>query len=140
MADAELTALVERFWSAFLRTETEGAAAVADLVTPDVAFRGSLGIAVHGPDGIADYCHQALGVFKGFHVAVEEVLSAGDRAAARLAFTGVHQAPLFGIAPTGKELHYGGTAWMTLEGERFKDIRVMGDAAEWLLFFRGLQR
>jgi predicted ester cyclase len=140
MNQQKTTELVERFWRAFLDTGPAGAAAIADLVTPDVQFRGSLGIAVRGAEGIADYCLQIRKVFQGFTVELREVISSGNRVAARLAFSGTHREELFGIAPTGKHLRFSGTAWMTLEGDRFSEIRVTGDAAQWLIFFHGLER
>lgn len=138
--DRGIGARVEAFWSAFLRTDAEGPAAFEGLVTPDVVFRGSLGIEVRGAAGIADYCRQARSVFRDFRVAVGEVIGQGDVAAARLTFTGQHQRELFGVPPTGRRMEYDGMAWMRLEGDRFADLWVMGDAAEWMGTFRELQR
>jgi len=137
MTQEETGRLVERFWSAYLDAGVVGGAAIADLVTPDVRFRGSLGIATQGADGIADYCAETRRVFQGFRVEVREVLGDSDRVAARLAFSGTHRGELFGIAPTGRYVRFSGTAWMTLADGRVADVRVMGDAAQWLLFFQG---
>lgn len=131
--------LVRRFWEAFLEIGADGQGGLAALVTPDVHFRGSLGIAVRGGEGIADYRRRAGRVFGDFHVAVGEVIAEGDRGAARLMFSGTHRGELFGIAPTGERVEYPGMAWMRLEGGRFADIWVMGDAAEWMARLHGLR-
>jgi len=113
----EITQRVERFWRAFMDSDAQGPAALAGLVTPDVKFRGTLGIA-----------------------AVGEVVGQGDVAAARLTFSGQHQAELFGVPPTGRRMEYDGMAWMRMEGDRFAEFWVMGDAAEWMSTFRELQQ
>jgi len=136
----EITQRVERFWRAFMDSDAQGPAALAGLVTPDVKFRGTLGIAVEGAEGIVSYCRQARSVFKDFHVAVGEVVGQGDVAAARLTFSGQHQAELFGVPPTGRRMEYDGMAWMRMEGDRFAEFWVMGDAAEWMSTFRELQQ
>lgn len=140
MSDPGMRWRVEGFWRDFLAVGTAGGAeALAARVTPEVRFRGSLGIEAQGVDGIAAYCAQARRVFRDFHVAVGEVIGQGDLAAARLVFTGVHQDVLFDIPPSGKPVEYDGVAWMRLEGERFADIWVMGDAAEWMTRLRALK-
>jgi len=131
---------VETFWRAFLETDTHGPTAIAGLVTPGVTFRGTLGIAVVGAEGITGYCRQARSVFKDFDIAVGEVIAQGDHVAARLTFSGVHQKELFGVPPSGRRMEYDGMAWMRLTGDRFADLWVMGDAAEWMTRFRALQQ
>jgi predicted ester cyclase len=139
MNEPDVRRLVEAFWRAFLETDAHGPAASADLVTPGVTFRGTLGIAVEGAEGITAYCRQARGVFRDFDIAVGEVIAQGGLIAARLTFSGVHQKELFGVPPSGRRMEYDGMAWMRLEGGRFADLWVMGDAAEWMTRFRALQ-
>jgi predicted ester cyclase len=140
MTDPAIGRLVQGFWRAFLDTAAQGPSALDGWVTPDVTFRGTLGIAVVGAEGITDYCRQARAVFKDFQVDVGEVIAQGDRAAARLTFAGHHQAELFGVPPSGRRMEYDGMCWMRLEGNRFADVWVMGDAAEWMTRFRELQQ
>jgi predicted ester cyclase len=128
--------LAEPFWKAFLEVGLDQGEALSALVTPTVTFRGSFGITVQGVDGIAGYVHQAEQVFEGFNITVGEVTGDANLAAVRLVFSGRHQQPLLGIAPTGKQIEYDGMAWMRFEDDRFTDIWVMGDAAEWMGLFK----
>jgi predicted ester cyclase len=140
MSGTDAEARVRRFWRAFLASEAEGEGALEGIVTPGVRFRGSLGIAVTGAEGIVGYCRRARRVFQDFDVVVVEVAAEGTQAAARLRFTGVHREALFGIEASGRPIEYDGMAWMRHEGDRFSDIWVMGDAAEWMAWFNDLPR
>lgn len=140
MGAMDIAQQVETFWRAFLETDAKGPSAIAHLVTPDVTFRGTLGIAVTGAEGITAYCRQARSVFRDFDIAVGAVIAQGDLVAARLTFSGVHQKELFGVPPSGRRMEYDGMAWMRLEGDRFADLWVMGDAAEWMTRFRALRQ
>lgn len=57
-----------------------------------------------GPDGVKATFGAFLAAFSDFHVAVEDVVVAGDRVVGRYTYTGVHTGPFFGYAPTGRRV------------------------------------
>ncbi len=54
----------------------------------------------------------------------------GNRAAARLRFTGRHRDEFLGFPPTGRQVTWAGTAFFTCEDARITDLWVLGDLAE----------
>ncbi len=50
-----------------------------------------------------------------------------DRAAARMTFTGRHQADLFGVPATGGEITWVGAAFFATSDGRIRDLWVLGD-------------
>ena len=102
---------------------------VEDVVAPDLVFRGSLGVAVSGRDGLVRYMRQVQAAFPDFHNRVEALVAEGDVVAARLGYSGTHLGELFGIAPTRKPVHYAGAAFFRIAGGRVSEGWVLGDTA-----------
>src|SRR5215470_7503575 len=73
-----------------------------ELLTEDIVFRGSLGIAVEGLSAFLDYMRLVQTAFPDFHNTVEETVVEHDRVFARLTYRGTHRGELFGISPTGR--------------------------------------
>ncbi len=126
--------LMRRFWKAFLADN----GGLSDLVMPDCAFRGTLGLSVTGPSGMAEYATQVNDVFEGFSIRVGQMVSEGDTIMARLQFSGTHHAELFGVPPTGKLVSYPGVAIGQVNQGRFSEMWVTGDAASWMAAFQRL--
>lgn len=101
--------------------------AIAEICSRDVTFRGSLGTTVRGHAGVAQYMDQIRGAFPDFTNTVEEVISEGDKAFARLTYTGTHKGPILGFAPTGRRVTYAGAAVFTFKDDRIVDVWVLGD-------------
>ena len=57
--------------------------------------------------------------FPDLRMQVEDVVISGDRAAARIIFTGTHQAKMFGLEPTGRQVSVTMMAFL-----RFADGRI----------------
>ena len=106
---------------------TWDATAIAEICTPDVTFRGSLGTTVRGYAGVAAYMDQVRAAFPDFTNRVEEVISEGDKAFARLTYTGTHQGPILGFEPTGKFVTYAGAVVFTFRDDRISEVWVLGD-------------
>jgi steroid delta-isomerase-like uncharacterized protein len=90
-------------------------------------FRGSLGEEKAGHAGVAAYVdavHAALGDYR---CRIDELVVQGDKAFARMLFTGIHRGPFLGHPPTGKRVTWTGCALFTFEGERIADVWVLGD-------------
>jgi steroid delta-isomerase-like uncharacterized protein len=102
--------------------------ALADeLIAEGIAFRGSLGINVHGRERFKEYMRAVRRAFPDFHNHVEEMIAAADRVVARLTYKGAHQGELFGIAATGRQVTYSGVAFFKIAGACVTEGWVLGD-------------
>jgi predicted ester cyclase len=52
--------------------------------------------------------------FSGRRLAVEDLLTEGDKVVARMTFAGRHPGEFFGVAPTGREVGFAGTVWFRI--------------------------
>ena len=119
-------ALVHRFYAEVWNSWDEAAA--REILTEDIEFRGSIGLSKSGHAGFIDYMGVIRRAFPDFQNAVEEVIAEGDRAAARLTYTGTHRGPLLGVAATNRRISYAGVALFTFRVQRIAKIWVLGDA------------
>ncbi|HJS74499.1 MAG TPA: GNAT family N-acetyltransferase, partial [Vicinamibacteria bacterium] len=117
--------LVRRFygdiWNRYDRS------AKADLLTDDFRFRGSLGRDSVGLEAFAEYVesvHEALGEYR---CEIDELVCEGERAFARMTFSGIHRGPLLGHPPTGKRVAWAGAAFFHARGEKLESLWVLGD-------------
>ena len=101
--------------------------AFEEILTPDIAFRGSLGQVKRGYDGLAEYMNFIQTAFPDFTNRIEEVISEGDKAFVRLTYTGTHEGEIFGVAPTHKQVTYAGAAVFSFAGEKIREVWVLGD-------------
>ena len=77
---------------------------IDELVAPDSVIHGlgDAGKQIRGPAGFRSFYNHFRSAFSDLHVDVEDVLVDGDKAVARLSFTGRHTGDSLGIAPTDK--------------------------------------
>ena len=106
--------------------------AAADLISPDIEFRGSLGITVQGIDGFKGYVATVRSAFPDFHNHVEDLIAEGNKVVARLTYRGTHLGEIFGLAPTGRPMEYPGIAIFGIGDGKIYEGWVMGDA--WCLY------
>jgi steroid delta-isomerase-like uncharacterized protein len=122
--DRNLT-LINRFyremWNRFDKT------LIPELLTEDICFRGSLGQTKVGHAEFADYVDFVRNAFPDFSNEVEETISQGDKAFARLTYRGTHRGEVFGIPPTGRTIQYSGTAVFTFRENQIANVWVLGD-------------
>ncbi|MGA8114995.1 MAG: ester cyclase [Actinocatenispora sp.] len=111
----------ERLWNAW---DDDG---VADVLAPDITFRGSLGQRTNGRDGWRAYRDRVRLGAPDFHNEILDVVATADRAAARLRYTGTHLGPFLDIPATGRRFGYSGAAFFTAAGGLLTDIWVLGD-------------
>jgi predicted ester cyclase len=71
-----------------------------------------------------DFIQQA---FPDFSNEIEEIISEGDNAFAKITYRGTHRGEVFGIAPTGRLIQYAGGAVFKFRGDRIADLWVLGD-------------
>ena len=111
----------EELWNRFDKS------VIAELLTEDVRFRGSLGQEKHGHDGFAAYMDVIQRGFPDFTNHVEEVISEGDGAFARLTYRGTQRGAVLGLPATGRRVEYAGAAVFRFRGERIAEVWVLGD-------------
>jgi steroid delta-isomerase-like uncharacterized protein len=102
-------------------------AVVPEILAPDVTFRGSLGPVKVGHAEFIDYVNDVTGALGDYRCDIETLVTDGDRAAARMLFSGVHRANFLGVPATGRRVAWAGAAFFTFSGGLVSDLWVLGD-------------
>ena len=97
------------------------------LLSPQFTFRGSLGDLKRGHDGFAAYLDFVHATFEHFRCDIVDLVIESPRAFARMRFSGIHRAEVFGFAPTGKPVEWAGAALFTFSDATVVDLWVLGD-------------
>ncbi len=79
-----------------------------DILTPSFSFRGSLGVEKTGPEEFWDYVRYVVEPLGDYRCDIEVVVSGGQRALAKMWFSGIHRGELLGFQPTGKRVGWAG--------------------------------
>ena len=119
--------LVRRFYDE-LWNEVNLAVAT-EILDPEVTFQGSVGVGATGPAQVCDYVTMVTTALSGYRCDVEMLVEDGDRAAAKVLFSGIHVGDFLGYAPTGRKVEWRGAAFFTAGNGRLRDIWVLGDLA-----------
>jgi len=123
--EMEIRDLVRLFYD---RLWNEVDLAVADeLLHVDVTFRGSVGLGANGRREVCDYVRMITTALSGYRCDVESLIVEGDRAAAKVRFSGVHTGEFLGYPPTGRHVEWMGAAFFMATEDRLRDIWVLGD-------------
>ena len=124
MATPDLVqAFYERIWN------TGDLAAVPELLAPDFAFRGSLGVELNGQTQFVEYVRSIRAALSEYHCEIVECVTEGNRAFARMEFSGRHVGILRGRQPTGELVHWQGAALFRFDGRSIATLWVLGDLA-----------
>jgi predicted ester cyclase len=118
-------ALVHRFYGDLWNAWDD--VAVPEVLHPRLRFRGSLGQVTTGLDEWRSYRDGVRRSAPDFHNEVVDLVVAGERAAARLEWSGTHSGALLGIAPTGRRFRYHGAAFFSVTDGLVSDVWVVGD-------------
>jgi predicted ester cyclase len=122
---SNIAALVHRFYlDAWNRWDDS---VVEEILAPGFVFRGSLGDEVHGPDGWRSYRDKVRSAVPDFTNEIVDLITDGNRAAARLFFAGHHHGTLLGVGGTGRPIGYNGAAFFTSAVGRLTQAWVLGD-------------
>jgi steroid delta-isomerase-like uncharacterized protein len=100
---------------------------IPELLHEDFSFRGSLGQEQHGHTGFAAYVDFVHAALSDYRCEIQEMIVEGNKAFARLRFSGMHRAEFFGYQPTGKRVKWLGAAVFTFAGEKISALWVLGD-------------
>ena len=117
--------LVHRFYDELWNVWDD--AAVAEVLDPDLRFRGSLGQETSGLTEWRAYRDGVRASVPDFHNDVVDLLVDGERAAARLVWSGTHVGTLLGIPASGRRFAYDGAAFFTARDGLLAEIWVVGD-------------
>lgn len=102
----------------------------AEIVSPGVRFRGSLGSTAVGRDELLRYVETVRSAFPDWHNRIEEILVAGDRVVTRMTWSGTHRGALGDVEPTAARVEYPGAAFFRLSDGRIEEAWVVGDTGE----------
>jgi predicted ester cyclase len=100
---------------------------VPQIFHPNFTFRGSLGPQLAGHDQFIGYVKYVTGALDRYTSDVLALVEEDNRVFGKLRFHGFQRKELFGIQPSGRHVWWYGTPLFTFDGERVRDLWVLGD-------------
>ncbi|HMH11723.1 MAG TPA: ester cyclase [Edaphobacter sp.] len=97
-----------------------------ELVTPNVINHSSTGDQT-GVAALEQTIHHVRTLFPEPHFTVDDVISDGNKAAARWTLVAAHTAPIAGVAPTGKQLTEQAVVFYRFENGKIAEIWAQMD-------------
>jgi predicted ester cyclase len=97
------------------------------LVRDNFTFRGSLGQAKVGHEGVGTYVDFVHSALASYRCDILDLVVEDSKAFARMRFSGIHRGEFFGYQPTGKLVEWLGSALFSFDGEKVADLWVLGD-------------
>ncbi|USG62762.1 ester cyclase [Sneathiella marina] len=119
------TRLIERFYHELWNKADEAVA--HDILHADFRFRGSLGPERRGPDGFLDYLRSVRLSLPDFMCRIQEIVTEGEQAVARMEFVGTQDGVFYATPPTHKKITWAGAAFFKTNGTQITDLWVLGD-------------
>src|SRR5260370_6353789 len=98
--------LVRRYYSELWNAWS--LAALEELISPSIVFRGSIGTAGIGIEEFKQYVNRIRAAFPDFHNHIDEIIGEDDKVVARLTYTGTHRGGLFGFSCPRRKINYQG--------------------------------
>ena len=111
----------EKFWNEIDLARAD------EILHSDVTFRGSVGVGASGRQEVRDYVVMVTNALSDYRCVVESLVVEGDRAVAKVRFSGHHTGEFLGYPPTGREVEWIGAAFFSAEENMLRDIWVLGD-------------
>ena len=116
---------VQSFYARIWNAGDVGAA--AELLAPDFVFRGSLGPEMRGREAFCQYVNSVRTALDGYRCDILDCVTQGEKAFAKMRFSGTHAGPFRGYQPTGKSLQWLGAALFRIQGLLIAELWVLGD-------------
>jgi len=116
-------AFYERIWN------DGDLSAIPELLAEKFVFRSSLGSEMLGHKAFEDYVCSVRGSLSNYHCEVLDCVAEGNRAFAKMRFSGVHTDVFRDYQPTSKLVHWLGTALFHIDRGVISEIWVLGDLA-----------
>ena len=103
--------------------------ATSELLAAGFSFRGSLGNEIRGRAEFKNYVRSVREALADYHCDILACVSEGNRAFAKMRFSGRHVEPFRKYPPTGKVVQWVGAALFRFEDGAIADLWVLGDVA-----------
>jgi predicted ester cyclase len=103
--------------------------AVAEILSENFIFRGSLGAEMKGRDRFWDYVCSIRSALEQYHCDILECVAEGPLAFAKMRFGGIHVGDFRSHRPSGLPVHWHGAALFRFEDGRIGELWVLGDLA-----------
>ena len=100
---------------------------IDEILTKDVAFRGSLGDRKRGQERFLEYVDKVHTSLYNYTCTIQSCSEADGKVVALVEFSGLHKSEFLGVAATGRKLTWTGEATFTFFGTRIANIDVQGD-------------
>jgi len=100
---------------------------VPKLFHPDFTFRGSLGPELRGHEQFIGYVRLVTGALGQYTSDILALAEEGSQVFGKLRFHGYHRRELLGVQPTGRHVWWYGAPVFTFDGDRIRDLWVLGD-------------
>jgi predicted ester cyclase len=128
--DARNTTTIELVQAFYERIWNSGdTGATLGLLGPDFIFRGSLGAETRGREAFCDYVRSVRSALDSYRCDILDCVTEGERAFAKMRFSGIHVGLFRGFAPTRKSVQWLGAALFRVEGPLIVELWVLGDLA-----------
>jgi predicted ester cyclase len=114
-------AFYERIWNA---GDTNSS---LELLVPDFIFRGSLGVEMRGRLEFCGYVRSVRAALRDYRCEILECVTEGDRAFAKMRFSGIHVGPFRGFTPSEKSVQWLGAALFQVQLPLISELWVLGD-------------
>ena len=93
----------------------------------DFTFRGSLGPTLVGQEQFAGYVDWVTGALDRYTTDILALIEEGNHVSGKMRFHGFHRGELFGVPPSGRHVWWTGMPIFTFEGDKVRDLFVLGD-------------
>jgi predicted ester cyclase len=100
---------------------------VPEIFHDDFTFRGSLGPVLIGHRQFSDYVAWVRESLENYTSDIITMVEENDRVMGKIHFHGIHRKPLFGSEPTGQHVGWDGVPIFTFDGDKVRDLWVLGD-------------
>jgi predicted ester cyclase len=125
MSSNSQAAVIHRFYEVALNENRLNL--LPELVTPNVINHNADGTQQTGIPELEQGIKRVQSMFSGPHFTVDDVVSNGDKAAARWTMTAKNTGPIGGVAPTGKQITQRAIVFYRFEDGKIAEIWLQLD-------------
>ena len=116
-----VTSFYDRLWNIGYET------AMRQLMSTEFSFRGSLGAELKGHAAFWEYVCGVRTALANYRCDILDCVSEGQRAFAKMQFSGTHVGAFRGYRPSGLQVSWQGAALFRFEAGRIRELWVLGD-------------
>jgi hypothetical protein len=82
---------------------------------------------MQGRDAFFEYVNSVRSALDRYRCDILDCVTEGEKAFAKMRFSGIHVGPFRGYAPTGRSLQWLGAALFRMQGRQIAELWVLGD-------------